>query len=184
MHGSISKIINQAYHAAQYEGLGYSAFPETNYASKEFKRTMLGGETFSQITKKAKEITDPAILEYNEYEMDFFGKMETEARDYTEHKITAENNGIEIKKTIGIQNYYDSTQRSRIKEDVTVYRFNDVENGYHLDFTYEESGLTLKGKETEGDVIHVMIIKCDPSEQGRVWKLKKTLDRFKKDVSR
>jgi hypothetical protein len=172
--------MSRAYQAAQYQGLGYSAFPETDYVTKEFKRTMLGGESYSHILKKAKEINDPAILDYNEYEMEFFGKMESEDHDYTEHKIAAERNGIEIKKTIGIQDFYDTTQQSRMKEDVTVYRFDDVENGYHLDFTYEESSLTLKGKETEGDVIHVMIIKCDPSKQGRVWKLKRTLDRFKK----
>ena len=100
MHGSISKIINRAYRAAQYEGLGYSAFPETDYVSKEFKRTMLGGESYSKILKKAKEINDPAILDYNEYEMEFFGKMESEEHDYTEHKIAAERNGIEIKKRL------------------------------------------------------------------------------------
>jgi hypothetical protein len=180
MHRSISQIMDRAYNAAQYQGLGYSAFNETDYGKKEFKRTMLGNDSYSKVLKKAKEINDPPILEYSEYDMHSFDKMEFEANDYTEHKVKAERNGIQIKRSIGYQDYYDTTQQSRMKEETTVYRFDDVENGYHLDFTYEESSMTLKGKKAEGDIIHVMIIKCAPERQGRYWELKRTLDRFKK----
>jgi len=180
MHGNISQIMNRAYRAAHYHGLGYSAFPETDYVTKEFKKTMLGSDSYSEVLQKARDINDPPKLEYEEFKMVFFEKLESEGYDYTEHKRSAERNGIEIKQTVGIQDFYDNTQRSRVKENITVYRFDDIQNGYHLDFTYESSSFGLNGEKRKGDVIHVMIIKCEPDRQGRVWELKKTLQRFKK----